>query len=644
MSEIQRIESTLRQAGRRRRWQRAWRWLWQGLLAAGLLWLVVLGVYKLLPLPLGALGVAGGVAMTVVVGAWVIGFWRRDRLSETARWVDREQALQERLSTALELSRNERAGRWRELLLADAAGHLGAVDLRRLLPFRLPQVSRWVLLVLALGAGLGFVPEYRSQAFRERQRDREIIREAGRQLAELTRRQLERRDPALSQTREALESVGELGRQLAQTPPVRPEALRDLAQVTKQVEDQARELASQPALRSMERAARSLGQNLPGSAEALERRMAELQQALGSKEGRSDALDKLQRELEQAQRAAANMAGQNSPGSAAQRQQLAKALSSLAQQAAEMGAVLPSLEQALAALDAGQIDRMLKDLEVAAQDLEKLLEMAKALEQMQAAAEKLGKDLAEQLKSGQAEAARQTLRQMANQLQSGQLSVEQLDKIMQEVSQAIPPAAPYGKVPEHLKEALRQMQAGRQPQAAQSLAEAAKELENLMQQLADAKDLQSSLEALKRAQLCVGNGVNWGQGQGQPGFKPGGKPGRGVGTWAEETGWIEPPENTGLWDNSGIERPDMDPRGHSDRGEGEVPEGLVPTKVRGQFNPGGPMPSITLKGVSIKGESTVAVQQAVTAAQSEAQAALSQDQVPRAYQGAVKGYFDDLKE
>jgi hypothetical protein len=56
------------------------------------------------------------------------------------------------------------------------------------------------------------------------------------------------------------------------------------------------------------------------------------------------------------------------------------------------------------------------------------------------------------------------------------------------------------------------------------------------------------------------------------------------------------------------------------------------------------MPSITLKGVSIKGQSTVAVQEAVTAAQSEAQAALSQEQIPRAYQGAVKDYFDDLKK
>ena len=56
------------------------------------------------------------------------------------------------------------------------------------------------------------------------------------------------------------------------------------------------------------------------------------------------------------------------------------------------------------------------------------------------------------------------------------------------------------------------------------------------------------------------------------------------------------------------------------------------------------MPSITLKGVSIKGQSTVSFQETATAAQSEAQSAQSHDQVPRAYQGAVKDYFDDVKK
>ena len=56
------------------------------------------------------------------------------------------------------------------------------------------------------------------------------------------------------------------------------------------------------------------------------------------------------------------------------------------------------------------------------------------------------------------------------------------------------------------------------------------------------------------------------------------------------------------------------------------------------------MPSITLKGVSVKGTSNVKFEEAVTSAQQDAQSALSQDQVPRAYQNAVRDYFDDLKK
>jgi hypothetical protein len=56
------------------------------------------------------------------------------------------------------------------------------------------------------------------------------------------------------------------------------------------------------------------------------------------------------------------------------------------------------------------------------------------------------------------------------------------------------------------------------------------------------------------------------------------------------------------------------------------------------------MPSIRLKGVSIKGTSQIQFQEAAAAAQEDAASAVNQDKVPRSYQGSVKHYFDDLKE
>jgi hypothetical protein len=643
MSDLQLIESTVDRAAQRRRWQRAWRGLWRGLLAAALVWLAALGAYKALPLPVTVLPAAAVAAGIVVLLSVLFHAWRRDTRLATARWIDHRQALKERLSTALELGRDAASGPWHALLVQDAARQLGRFDLRTLLPYRLPRASRWALLVLALGATLGFVPEYRSKAFLQKERDKEVIRETGRQLADLTRRSLEHRKPALENTREAIKSVGELGTDMMKNPLTRAEALKDLAKITDKVQQDARELTKSPALKAMERAARSSSANSPADADELKKQIDALQQSLGNKDARADALDKLQRDLQKAQQAAANLMNKDAQGVDAAKDSLAKTLSSLAKQSQEMGAALPALEEAIAALEAGKIDQLMKDLQIAEKDLERMREMAQALQQLQQQAEKLGKDLAEQLKNGQVEAAQTTLDKMVKQLQAANLTPEQLQKIMNDVAKATEQAGPYGKVGDLLKQAVSQLGKSDKPGAAKSLAEASKELENLMQQMADAQDLKASLDALKRAQFCVGNGMGWCNSPGPPRGGKGGKPGKGVGTWADDNNWMDPPENE-LWDNSGVERPDTDPRGHTDRGDGNVPEGLVPTKVKGRMSPGGQMPSITLKGVSIKGQSTVSFQETATAAQSEAQSAQSHDQVPRAYQGAVKDYFDDVKK
>ena len=117
-----------------------------------------------------------------------------------------------------------------------------------------------------------------------------------------------------------------------------------------------------------------------------------------------------------------------------------------------------------------------------------------------------------------------------------------------------------------------------------------------------------------------------------------------MGTWADEDGgWGYDGKWTDRWDNSGFKRPDTEGKGITER-DATLNDALTPTKVKGQFSQGGQMPSITLKGVSIKGTSKVQYEESVAAAQADAQSALSQQKVPRAYQGAVKDYFDDSKK
>ena len=55
MSEIELIQETLAKAARLRRMQRGLRGMWIGLFIGACAWLLVLGVYKLLPIPSSSL-------------------------------------------------------------------------------------------------------------------------------------------------------------------------------------------------------------------------------------------------------------------------------------------------------------------------------------------------------------------------------------------------------------------------------------------------------------------------------------------------------------------------------------------------------------------------------------------------------------
>jgi len=643
MSEFQVIQTTLERAVMRRRWARALRGLWIGLLVGASLTLLTITLDHLVPLPLGVISLAGFIPLPCMALGLLLGGWPKPDLKQAARWLDGRQHLQERLSTALEVSSQEEAGSWRDLVIADAAHHAAKLDPRRLLPFHLPKTTRWALVLLALGAGLGFVPEYRSKSLLQKKNDAQNIKESGRLLAELTRHNLERRPPALEPTQKSMEAVASLGDQLGKQTLTRSDALKDLANAAEKLKEQLKEMGQDPTLKRLEQAARSATGSDSQSAAGLQKQLESLQKQLGTPTGNPEALDQLKKNLEKLEQAARGLADKNSAANDAERQKLAGSLSALSKQAQDLGLQLPQLDDAIAALAANQTDLFLKDLQAATTDLEKMRDMAKNLQQLQQQMEKLGKDLAEQLKNGQPEIAQQTLQKMITQLHSANLAPEQLKKIMDEVSKAIDPAGNYGKVAEHLKKATSQMQASDKTGAAQSLAAASEELNKLMQQMGDAQELQDTLDTLNMASMCIATGQGWGTCLRQPAFGPGGKPGRGVGTWADDSAdWDG--QWTGGWDNSGIHRPDMDPRGRTDRGPGELSDALKPTKVKGQFSPGGQMPSITLKGVSIKGQSKIDYEQAAAAAQSDAQSALSQEKVPRAYQGAVKDYFDDLKK
>ncbi len=645
MSDLHLIESTLARTSRRRRLERGFRLGFEGLFWGAVVWFLSLAAYKLLPIPAQYIRYSWALLPLSALLGFAWGWSRQVTLAQTARWIDGQRKLQERVSTALEMSRTNQKnpGPWSALILSDAAKSVSGLNPRELLPLRFPKLSRWALLLVVLGVGLGFVPEYRSKAQIQAKQDSEAIKQTGRELASLTKRNLQARPPAIETTKKSLEEIQDLGEHMAKAQLTRADALKDLSSVAEKLKEQTRELANQPALRNLERAARSSSSKGGSPSADLQQKLESMAKS-GANSANPEALEKMKSDLDKARQMAANLPKGDSPEAKEAKEKLNASLADLAKQAKNLGMDLPSLSEAIAALQNTQPDQVLKDLQVAEVELEKMQAMAKALEKMQVDSQKLGKDLAEQLKNGQAEAAESTLRKMEQALNSGKISPEELQKMMKEVGDALTPAKQYGEVGDHMQQAMKGMTAGDKGQAGKSLKAAADALGKMAGELGDAQSLLATLEALQQAQMCLANGQGFSEssGMGKSGA-PKGKKGRGFGNWHDENSW-EYPEMSESWDNSGQTRPDMDGKGVSDRGAGQLADNLAPTKIKGQITPGGPMPSITMKGVSIKGNSKVQIEQMAATAQSDAQSALNQDQVPRAYQNAVRNYFDDLKE
>ncbi len=648
MTPLDSVEQLVEQTASRLRWMRGWAGLWRGALWGASTYLAALTVYKLAPIPREWVGWAGWLAWLAPLGGLVWGLRRRTSPSEAARWLDERQGLQQRLSTALELGRQPTGDAWKELVVADASRAAANTDPRALLPWTLPRGIRWIVLTLVLIVGLGFVPNFRTESQQQAAREAEVIKEVGRELAQLSKKALEQRPAMAEPVRQNMEGVQELGERFGQVKLSREAALQDLAKATEQMKRDATELARNPVLRKMEKAARTPSGDSRNSPTALQKQMEALQKQLGERGTDPEKARELQKDLEQLKDAAKASSDRSSGDgdSSKQKEQLANQARDLARKAESIGLSLPSLNEAIAALNAAQIDQFLKQLDQAERDLDQLARTAEQLAQLQQQAEKLGRDLAEQLKNGQAQAAVESLQRLQQQMKQGGLTEAQKQSLLEEVERAIKPGSQYGEVGKFLKQALENAKQGDSARARESLASAQKELESLLDDMGDMQALMASLQSLRNAQIAIGNCQGWQSGGRKPGTSGKGRPkggNQGFGDWADDSAWALPEEISDTWDNTGLERKDKDSKGLSDR-DSSVPDNLAATKLKGQMQPGGSMPSITLKGLSIRGDSKVAYTEAVQAAQSDAKAALNQEQVPKAYRNAVRDYFDDLKK
>ena len=211
------------------------------------------------------------------------------------------------MSTALEVASAKADPLWSQLVVHDAASHAKEIDPRALVPLRLTRTAHWAALLLAVAFGVGFVPEYRTEAHKKRAADKEIIKDVGRGMAEVTKHELAARPPSTEQVKKSIEQVATLADAFQKAELTRAEALKDIASVQDKLKDQLKELGKDPAMKKLDQAQRVNGANQPSGAE-LQKQMEALQKQLGDNKADPEKTEKLKEKLEKLQDAARAMA------------------------------------------------------------------------------------------------------------------------------------------------------------------------------------------------------------------------------------------------------------------------------------------------------------------------------------------------
>ncbi|HUM68208.1 MAG TPA: hypothetical protein PLK31_05110, partial [Chloroflexota bacterium] len=260
----------------RRRWRDALVWLPRGLLAGLLVAGIVAALARLRPLLTNqevgyiALALAGVGLLAVLV--WLL--WQRHPLPEQARFADRQFALKERASTAVEIHHGliTTSPIIAEQQLNDTLTAVQQVDTRALLPFRLNRQD-WLVIVAAvvLLVTAVLLPNLQeAELLRQRGIDKaiaeqinqlEALSEEIRQNPLLTE---EQKEELLEPIQQAIEGLGEGGLSQAQAIATLSEAeaeMRSLAannsaeQLRQQLQNAGEPLANNPN-------SQSLGQSL----------------------------------------------------------------------------------------------------------------------------------------------------------------------------------------------------------------------------------------------------------------------------------------------------------------------------------------------------------------------------------------------
>ena len=134
-------------------------------LLCGLVLLVLLFfLNRIIPLPMGMLGVSGITIFAAVVAGVCLSIKHRKDLDFVARAVDEKMGLRERLSTAFGLMRTDPESEFAQLQIRDAAETAITLDGKKISPYRVPKsLKLFPIPLLLIGISFAVSPFYEVQ-------------------------------------------------------------------------------------------------------------------------------------------------------------------------------------------------------------------------------------------------------------------------------------------------------------------------------------------------------------------------------------------------------------------------------------------------------------------------------------------------
>ncbi|MCD8534126.1 MAG: hypothetical protein LR011_04770 [Verrucomicrobia bacterium] len=511
MSDADIIRQAIKKAQNQLLLHLMWTSLWKGLVWGGLIALIWIIAFKLLPLDLKIWDVGFKLAaLAALAVSWIQVLRHRPNFKSAAIYLDQKKKLDERLSTFLEMSQKPTASPWQTLLQQDAVRSLQKVDWKNLVAWKFPVPGRWAVLLMIACSGLAFVPEYRTQAFRDEQTAQEIVQDHGKELVKLLTQTYENRPKAIAPDQaDLIQQAIDLGKQMENASLKKAGALRKLEDFESQAQEQLDKLKSDPSQDRLKELAASKGVKSKSSAKEASDKMQDLRDSLGELAGKADKLAELQTRLDAIKNQAGSMKDDLGDPTSAVSQAMQAALEEMREQMEELGMSEENINTALKALKDGKAEEFEENLDFATQDLQKLMDMAQALNKME---QELGDNLKEQLERGQIPMAIQSLQQMQEKLQDPSLTPEEKKAMLEELKAAAQAVSDFPQLSEALKQATRNMEKNDHPAAEENLADAAQQLADILNDIQNAESLQQMKDPWqkpRRESMAVKNGVKW---------------------------------------------------------------------------------------------------------------------------------------